>query len=98
MTKNFFDRRYSPPQHEVQTEVGKIVNWSFKHDTLLLLEKTIFVYAGSHQPLYSYAIHGSVIKSRDNFMNLGVQRSFCAVYSNHCEAVAHKASKVAVVI
>ena len=79
-------------QHEVQTEVDKIANWSFEHDISLSLEKTILLHDGCHQPLHSYAIHGFVIKSVDNFMDLSIA---CAGYSGHCAAVARKASRVA---
>ena len=79
-------------QHEVQKEVDKIVAWSFE---LLSIEKTILLHAGCHQPLHSYATHGSDIKSIDNFMDLGVQRSSCTGYSGHCEVVACKANRIA---
>ena len=73
----------------------KIVGWSDSHSMPLTLEESSVMHCGHDQPSYNYTIHGASLQSVDKFADLGIQRTSCAGYADHCKEISAKASKMA---
>ena len=61
----------------------------------LSIEKSSVMHCGKKQPYHEYTLGQVVIKSVDRMMDLGILRTADASYSNHCQAIAAKASRTA---
>ena len=79
----------------VQAEVTKIAYWSDSHNIPLTIEKSSVMHCGHDQPSYNYTIYGASLRSVDKFADLGIQRTSCAGYADHCKEISAKASKMA---
>ena len=83
---------------DVQHDINTIVQWSDDNYTPLSIEKCGVLHCGAEQPNRVYYIKGSVLKSVDNFKDLGVVRSTAANHTGHYQAhyqqVAAKAAQV----
>ena len=80
---------------EIQLEIDNIAKWAKDHDMPLSIEKSSVMHCGKKQPYHEYTLGQDVIKSVDSMMNLGIPRTADASYSNHCQAIAAKASRTA---
>ena len=65
-----------------------------ENDTPLSVEKCVVLHCGPRQPNNVYHIRDIVIKSFDNLFDLGTSRSSNCSFSDHCLAIANKASRV----
>ncbi len=80
---------------EVQLEIDSIAKWAKDHDMPLSIEKSSVMHCGKKQPYHEYTLGLVVIKSVDGMMDLGILRIADASYSDHCQAIATKASRTA---
>ena len=85
---------------EVQLEIDNIAKWAKDHDMPLCIEKSSVMHSGKKQPYHECCntLGQVVIKSVDSTMDLGILRTADASYSNHCHAIAAKASRTACAI
>ena len=80
---------------EVQLEIDNIAKRAKDHGMPLSIEKSSVMHCGKKQPYHEYTLGQVVIKSVDSMMDLGILRTADATYSNHCQAIAVKASRTA---
>ena len=80
---------------EVQLEIDSIAKWAKDHDMPLFIDKSSVMHCGKRQPYHEYTFGQVVIMSVDSMMDLGILRTADASYSNHCQAIAAKASRTA---
>ena len=80
---------------EVQLEIDCIAKWAKDHDMPLSIDKSSVMHCGKRQPYHEYTLGQVVIKSINSMMDLGILRTDDASYSNHCQAIAAKASRTA---
>ena len=78
--------------HQKQDEINKVVAWTDENYTPLSVDKCVVIHCGPRQPNNVYHIRDIVIKSVDNLCDLGISRSSDDSFSDHCLAIANKAS------
>ena len=78
---------------EVQLKIDSIAKWAKDHDMPLSIEKLSVMHCGKKQPYHENTFRQVGIKSVDSMMDLGILRTADASYSNHCQAIAVKASR-----
>ena len=80
--------------HQIQDEIDKVVAWTDENYTPLSVDKCVVLHCGPCQPNNIYHIRDIVIKRVDNICDLGISRSSNGSFSDHCLAIAKKASRV----
>ena len=61
----------------------------------LSIDKSSIMHCGKRQPHHEYTLGQVVIKNVDSMMDLDILRTADVSYSNHCQAIATKASRTA---
>ena len=79
----------------VQVEVAKIAYLSDPHSMSLTIEKSSVMHCEHNQPSYNFTIYGASLQSVDKFVDLGIQRTSCPAYADHCKEISAKASIIA---
>ena len=80
---------------EIQLEIDSTAKWAKDHNKPLSINKSIVMHSGKRQPYHEYTLGQVVIKNVDSTMELGILKTADASYSNHCQAIAAKASRTA---
>ena len=85
-------------QDEVQEDINVVCDWSNKNTMSLSTEKCLVVHCGNNQPKHAYYFCGFLLKSVNNFRDLGVQRSSNGDYASHITSIATRVSRAAAAI
>ena len=80
---------------EVQGDIDVICDWSDANKMSLSTEKCLVVHCGSYQPNHAYHLHGFLLKSVNDFHDLGVQRPSNGGYASHTASIATRARRAA---
>lgn len=83
------------PQVQVQDNVDIVAQWAIDNDMPLSIDKCAVLHCGSKQQNSQYLLNGVIINSVNSFKDLGILRTTDGTYSEHCKAVAAKASRIA---
>ena len=78
----------------VQSDVDTLCAWADYHGTPLSVEKCGVLHCGPHQPSNDYYIRSAVLKSVNNIVDLGVKRTIDGKFSEHCQEIISKATRV----
>ena len=81
-------------KEDVQAVVNIVAARADAHGILLSIEKCFVVYCGHHQPKREYYINSLRLKCMDSVRDLGLMRTYDGAYSDHCNAVISKTTKI----
>ena len=78
----------------VQSDVDTLCAWADYHGTPLSVEKCSVLHCGPHQPSNDYYIRSTALKSVNNIVDLGVKQTIDGKFSEHCQEIISKATRV----